>query len=87
MKRYVLAVLTLLLAGSMALAQTTITVAAGAVGQELELARAAAERYMAENPGVTVEVLETPTWLTAVSASTCRSSRPSLRTSTSSRST
>ncbi|HZW98708.1 MAG TPA: ABC transporter substrate-binding protein [Trueperaceae bacterium] len=60
MKRYVLAVLTLLLAGSMALAQTTITVAAGAVGQELELARAAAERYMAENPGVTVEVLETP---------------------------
>ncbi len=38
----------------------TITVAAGAVGQELELTRAAAQRYMDANPGVTVEVLETP---------------------------
>ncbi|MFW5961818.1 MAG: ABC transporter substrate-binding protein [bacterium] len=37
-----------------------ITVAAGAVGQELELTRAAAERYMEENPGVEVRVLETP---------------------------
>ncbi|HEX7001479.1 MAG TPA: ABC transporter substrate-binding protein [Trueperaceae bacterium] len=60
MKRYVLAALTLILVGSVALAQTTITVAAGAVGQELELARAAAERYMAQHPDVTVEVLETP---------------------------
>src|SRR5690606_15267863 len=59
-KRFLVAATALLLMGSMALAQTTITVAAGAVGQELELARAAAERYMAENPGVTVEVLETP---------------------------
>lgn len=38
----------------------TITVAAGAVGQELELTLAAAERYMEANPGVTVEVLQTP---------------------------
>lgn len=38
----------------------TITVAAGAVGQELELVRAAAQRYMDANPGVTVNVLDTP---------------------------
>lgn len=38
----------------------TITVAAGAVGQELELTKAAAQRYMDANPGVTVKVLETP---------------------------
>ncbi len=36
-----------------------MTVAAGAVGIELELTKAAAERYMEANPGVTVEVLET----------------------------
>ncbi len=47
------------LAFSAATAQT-ITVAAGAVGQELELAQAAAARYMAENPGVTINVLDTP---------------------------
>lgn len=38
----------------------TVTVVAGAVGQELQLTREAAERYMAENPGVTVNVLESP---------------------------
>jgi trehalose/maltose transport system substrate-binding protein len=38
----------------------TITVAAGAVGQELELTRDAAQRYMDANPGVTVNVLDTP---------------------------
>lgn len=38
----------------------TITVAGGAVGQELELTRAAAQRYMELNPGVTVRVLDTP---------------------------
>lgn len=43
-----------------AAAAQTITVAAGAVGQELELTRAAAERYMEQNPGVTVNVLDTP---------------------------
>lgn len=47
------------LIGTSAVAQT-VTVAAGAVGQELELALAAADRYMAANPGVTVNVLETP---------------------------
>ena len=38
----------------------TITVAAGAVGQELELVQAAAQRYMDANPGVTINVLDTP---------------------------
>ena len=37
-----------------------VTVAAGAVGQELELTKAAAQRYMDSHPGVTVKVLETP---------------------------
>jgi trehalose/maltose transport system substrate-binding protein len=37
-----------------------ITVAAGAVGQELELTKAAAQRYMDANPNVTVNVLDTP---------------------------
>jgi len=60
MKRLILVLLASLLMGAVALAQTTITVAAGAVGQELELARAAADRYMAEHPDVTVNVLETP---------------------------
>jgi trehalose/maltose transport system substrate-binding protein len=41
-------------------AAQTVTVAAGAVGQELELTQAAAARYMEANPGVTVNVLETP---------------------------
>src|SRR5690606_19813850 len=60
MKRFAIVLLAALLMGATALAQTTITVAAGAVGQELELTRAAAERYMAEHPDVTVNVLETP---------------------------
>jgi trehalose/maltose transport system substrate-binding protein len=38
----------------------TVTVAAGAVGQELELAQDAAARYMEMCPDVNVEVLETP---------------------------
>jgi trehalose/maltose transport system substrate-binding protein len=38
----------------------TVTVAAGAVGVELELAQDAAARYMAMCPDITVEVLETP---------------------------
>ncbi len=37
-----------------------ITVAAGAVGQELELTQMAAQMYMDDNPGVVVEVLDTP---------------------------
>jgi len=56
--RKVIAALALGLLVSLAGAQT-VTVAAGAVGQELELTKAAAERYMEQNPGVTVEVLET----------------------------
>ncbi len=38
----------------------TVTIAAGAVGQELELAKAAAQRYMDKHPNVTVKVLDTP---------------------------
>jgi trehalose/maltose transport system substrate-binding protein len=40
--------------------QVTVTVAAGDVGIELELTEAAAERYMEENPNVTVNVLQVP---------------------------
>lgn len=40
--------------------EVTITVAAGAVGIELELTQAAAQRYMDAHPGVTVNVLDTP---------------------------
>lgn len=72
MKRY-LAALALLSAGTVPLGtafaqqDVSITVAAGAVGQELQLARAAAQRYMDANPhtiggqdyNVTVNVLET----------------------------
>lgn len=43
-----------------ALSQTVVTVAAGAVGQELELTRKSAERYMELHPDVTVKVLDTP---------------------------
>ncbi len=45
---------------SVAAEDVTITVAGGAVGQELELTERAAELYMEENPGVIVEVLDTP---------------------------
>jgi len=40
--------------------EIVITVAAGAVGMELELTRVQAERYNAANEGVRVEVLDTP---------------------------
>jgi trehalose/maltose transport system substrate-binding protein len=40
--------------------QVTITVAAGSVGQELELTQQAAQRYMDMHPNVTVRVLDTP---------------------------
>jgi trehalose/maltose transport system substrate-binding protein len=40
--------------------KVTITVAAGAVGQELELTQAAAARYMEMHPEVEVKVLTTP---------------------------
>lgn len=60
MKRTFFTMLAVLAAGSLAWAQTTITVAAGAVGQELELTRAGAQRYMELHPDVTVNVLDTP---------------------------
>jgi trehalose/maltose transport system substrate-binding protein len=40
--------------------EITLRVFAGNVGQELELTRAAAERYMEMHPNVTVEVIDTP---------------------------
>lgn len=40
--------------------EVTVVVAAGAVGQELELTKAGADRFMEACPNVTVEVLETP---------------------------
>ena len=43
-----------------AVSETVITVAAGAVGQELELTKKAAEMYMEIHPDVTVKVLDTP---------------------------
>ena len=60
MKRLFAILIAAALVGSTAVAQTTITIAAGAVGIELELARAAAARYMEAHPDVTVNVLETP---------------------------
>lgn len=60
MKRTFFTLLAVVAAGSLAWAQTTITVAAGAVGQELELTRAGAQRYMELHPDVTVNVLDTP---------------------------
>ncbi len=60
MKRFLVAAAVLFLAGTTALAQVTITVATGAVGQELELTRAAAQRYMQMHPDVIVDVIETP---------------------------
>ncbi|HAA85009.1 MAG TPA: ABC transporter substrate-binding protein [Kosmotogaceae bacterium] len=59
MKKLLLVGLVLVFA-LVAAAQVVITVAAGAVGTELELARIAAQLYMDENPGVTVRVLDTP---------------------------
>ena len=60
MRRALVALLAVAAIGSLAWAQVTITVAAGAVGQELELTKAGAQRYMDSHPGVTVNVLETP---------------------------
>ena len=40
--------------------EVTITIAAGAVGQELELTEQAARMYMDDNPNVTINVLDTP---------------------------
>jgi trehalose/maltose transport system substrate-binding protein len=40
--------------------KVTVTIAAGAVGQELEMAKAGAQRYMDAHPNVTVDVLDTP---------------------------
>lgn len=67
MKRSLLLLLVLLGGFVWAQQDVTITVAAGAVGQELTLAKAQAERYMAANPhnidgqdyNVTVNILET----------------------------
>ncbi|MBN1666323.1 MAG: ABC transporter substrate-binding protein [Anaerolineales bacterium] len=70
-KKLLLVLLTLILSAAMLVAcggdgeetadgDIVLRVFAGNVGQELELTKAAAERYMAENPGITVEVVDTP---------------------------
>ncbi len=60
MRRAIVALLVAAAVGSLAWAQVSITVAAGNVGQELALTKAAAQRYMDSHPGVTVNVLDTP---------------------------
>ncbi|HKZ28543.1 MAG TPA: ABC transporter substrate-binding protein [Acidimicrobiia bacterium] len=40
--------------------EITLRVFAGNVGQELELTKASAQRFMDANPGITVEVIDTP---------------------------
>ncbi len=66
LNRYLVAVCNLIVAifliGGLAMAQekVVITVAAGAVGQELELTREAAQRYMEAHPDVEVRVIDTP---------------------------
>jgi len=66
LNRYLVAVCNLIVAifliGGLAMAQekVVITVAAGAVGQELELTREAAQRYMESHPDVEVRVIDTP---------------------------
>lgn len=66
LNRYLVAVCNLIIAifliGGLAMAQekVVITVAAGAVGQELELTREAAQRYMEAHPDVEVRVIDTP---------------------------
>ncbi|MFW5873048.1 MAG: ABC transporter substrate-binding protein [Halanaerobiaceae bacterium] len=52
--------LVMFFAVSVAAEEVEITVAGGAVGQELELTEKAAEMYMEENPDVEIEVLDTP---------------------------
>ncbi len=62
-KRIVVSLFAALVIGSLAFAQVTVTVAAGSVGQELELAKAAAQRYMADHPDVTVKIFDTPDYV------------------------
>ncbi|WP_367356596.1 ABC transporter substrate-binding protein, partial [Mesotoga sp.] len=59
MKKVLLTLMVALFA-LVAVSETVITVAAGAVGQELELTKKAAEKYMEIHPDVTVRVLDTP---------------------------
>ena len=60
MKKTLFVLLLVVLFTTFALAETDITVAAGAVGIELELAKEAAAKYMEMHPDVNVEILETP---------------------------
>jgi len=55
-------IIAIFLVGGLAVAQekVVVTVAAGAVGQELELTREAAQRYMESHPDVEVRVIDTP---------------------------
>lgn len=57
MKRFFVTLAVMILVGLSA--AQTVSIIAGNVGQELALTQAAAERFEAENPGVTVEVVAT----------------------------
>ncbi|HOI63207.1 MAG TPA: ABC transporter substrate-binding protein [Mesotoga sp.] len=58
--RKLLLTLMVVLVALVAFSQIVLTVAAGAVGQELELTKQAAEAYMSIHPDITVKVLDTP---------------------------
>ena len=73
MKKTLFVLLLAVLFATFALAETVITLAAGAVGQELELAKDAAAKYMEMHPDVTVKVLETPDLSTDRLDSICNS--------------
>ncbi|HPE68373.1 MAG TPA: ABC transporter substrate-binding protein [Thermotogota bacterium] len=60
MKKFLLVLTLVTFLLSVSFGAVTLTVAAGAVGIELELAQQAAEEFMALYPGVEVKVLETP---------------------------
>jgi len=60
MKKLLLVLSLVLVSAGLIFSQSVITVAAGAVGQEFELAQEAAAAFMEIFPGVEVKVLETP---------------------------
>ena len=65
MKKFVVFILALAMVFSVTVMASAsepviVTVAGGAVGEELELTRKAAQMYMEDNPGIIVNVLDTP---------------------------
>ncbi len=60
MVRFILLVLFLFVSATWAQDDATITVAIVTVGEEFEITQTLAERYMEENPGVTINLVQTP---------------------------